>query len=609
MRSYILLDAYSGFADHFNTVGVVFLLFWVALVAMGLRLLRPVLGLSPASFALVYAALMVATVIPTMGFGGYFVPLVAGAFYYATPENNWQTLLWDHIPAWVVPRDPVLIQGLFEGIGAEQPIPWGPWVMPLLLWGLFMFAFFMVSLSFIALIHHQWSREERLVYPLAALPTLLTESLENPAQSIFRDKLMWCGFFLAWSMPTVNMLDRIYDFQSISGFGIPSVQVPIRALGVNFSLNTDLLVVGLSYLVNLNVLLSVWFFHILITLEHGLLGYLGVSLPLSAQPHAAGSVLMAHQQIGALLFLTVSSLWLARGFLAKQWRLIVSGQPSSDNLIHPRVAALIGLAGLLYMAFFIRATGLPWVWTLLFLVVALLVFFGTARLLAQTGIGRLRAAYSIAPILTNVFGTGFFGDRGLSAMGLSFVWAADIQLFLMGTLAHAFRVCEEVKERISGRRLLLFLCAAAAVSLCTTLFCYIWMGYRHGLIHGYVWYYVMSPNYHWGWVTNSMLNPHPPQHLTTVFMGIGGSLAGLLSLANYRFAAWPLHPVGLAVALTNTVRGDWFGIFLAWLIKSIAIRYGGVKLYRALRPFFIGLILGACVGVGGASLVFAFYYY
>ena len=31
---------------------------------------------------------MVATVMPTMGFGGYFIPLLAGVFYYATPETT-----------------------------------------------------------------------------------------------------------------------------------------------------------------------------------------------------------------------------------------------------------------------------------------------------------------------------------------------------------------------------------------------------------------------------------------------------------------------------------------------------------------------------------------
>ena len=48
---------------------------------------------------------------------------------------------------------------------------------------------------------------------------------------------------------------------------------------------------------------------------------------------------------------------------------------------------------------------------------------------------------------------------------------------------------------------------------------------------------------------------------------------------------------------------------MAWLIKLLALRYGGIQLYRTLLPFFIGLILGTCVGVGGASLVYAFYYY
>ncbi|MBT6143852.1 MAG: hypothetical protein HOH74_00405, partial [Gemmatimonadetes bacterium] len=71
VRSYVLLSQYSGFADHFNTVGVIFLLFLLTMVGLLVRCLIPSLSPSPASMALVYAALMVSTVIPTMGFGGY----------------------------------------------------------------------------------------------------------------------------------------------------------------------------------------------------------------------------------------------------------------------------------------------------------------------------------------------------------------------------------------------------------------------------------------------------------------------------------------------------------------------------------------------------------
>ncbi|MEE2659672.1 MAG: DUF6785 family protein [Candidatus Latescibacterota bacterium] len=609
VRSYILLGQYSGFADHFNTVGVIFLLFCLLLLMLPLRLLSPALSLSPSSMALVYAGLMTATVIPTMGFGGYFIPLIAGAIYYATPENYWRTLLWDMLPEWALPKDPELIRQLFEGVASDQPIPWGPWILPSLLWALFMLAFFSVSLATIGLVHHQWSREERLVYPLAVTPSLMVESLRDPASSFLRSKLLWFGFAIAFSLPTVRMLDRIFDIEIIESFAIPSYQIAIRQLGLIYNLNTDLLVVGLSFLINLNILFSVWFLQLIIAFEEALLGFLGIGSNLPAQPHVAGSVFMAHQQIGALLFISLSSLWISRDFLRRQWRLLVEGKPNpATHLLKPRTSALLGAAGLLYMTGFLYATGLTLAWSIAFLVVGLLIFFGTARVLAQTGISRLRAPYSIAPIFTNLFGTAHFGHQGLAALGFSYVWAGDLQLFHMGTLAHAFRVCEDERLGIGSRQLFTFLFAAVIVGLVTTIACYIYMGYRHGLLHGYGWYYIMSPQLHWGWVTNAMENPNEPQLACHLFLVLGAGLAALLSWATHHFVSWPLHPVGLAFALTNTVRIDWFGIFIAWLLKAAVLRYGGVALYRTIRPFFIGLILGACVGVGGASLLHSFYY-
>ena len=36
----------------------------------------------------------------------------------------------------------------------------------------------------------------------------------------------------------------------------------------------------------------------------------------------------------------------------------------------------------------------------------------------------------------------------------------------------------------------------------------------------------------------------------------------------------------------------WVSIFLGWLAKILILRYGGVRLYRAARPVFLGLIVG-----------------
>ena len=608
VRTYVLYGNYTGLTDHFNTIGVIFLIFWILIIALILRLIHPLLRLSPSNYALIYAALMVAVVLPSMGFGGYFIPLIAGVFYYATPENNWSDLIWPHIPTWAAPRDLESIRQLFEGADAGTSVPWSLWAGPLLWWGLFMLAFFFISVALISLVHHQWSRQERLVYPLAAVPNMLLDSLENPSRSILKNKLLWFGFLAAWILPTMNMLDQVFDFEIIQGFGIPGYSIEFRKIGLSYGLNTDLLVVGLSYLVNLNVLFSVWFFHLVIAAESALLNWLGIALPLPAQPHAPSNVLLAHQQVGSLLGIVAISVWLSRDFLRSQWRHIAAGGGDSTNPIPPRFAALLGLIGLVYMTGFLYQCGLSMIWSIVFLLIALVLFFAIARLLAQTGIGRLRAPTSVPPILTNICGTTTFGAQGLTAMGLSMVWTADLQLFLMGTLAHAFKVCEPARLRISGRKLIFFLTGAMVVGLLTTVCSYIWLGYRHGLIHGYSWYFVSSPQYHWSWVANSINNPNPAQPLAIVFLLIGVGLTGLLSLAQYRFAGWPLHPIGLGVALTNTVSIDWFGIFLAWLIKLVVLRYGGISLYKLLLPFFIGLILGTSVGIGGASLVYAFYY-
>ncbi|MGB9587144.1 MAG: DUF6784 domain-containing protein, partial [Armatimonadota bacterium] len=36
-------------------------------------------------------------------------------------------------------------------------------------------------------------------------------------------------------------------------------------------------------------------------------------------------------------------------------------------------------------------------------------------------------------------------------------------------------------------------------------------------------------------------------------------------------------------------------MFIAWLIKLLLLRYGGLKLYRNAMPLFLGVILGECV--------------
>ena len=78
-------------------------------------------------------------------------------------------------------------------------------------------------------------------------------------------------------------------------------------------------------------------------------------------------------------------------------------------------------------------------------------------------------------------------------------------------------------------------------------------------------------------------------------------MAGLLFM-HRRFLWWPLHPLGFVVSMDRVMGTAWFPVFVAWLVKTIALKYGGLRAYRALIPLFSGLILGLFVA-GGFWLV------
>ena len=44
-------------------------------------------------------------------------------------------------------------------------------------------------------------------------------------------------------------------------------------------------------------------------------------------------------------------------------------------------------------------------------------------------------------------------------------------------------------------------------------------------------------------------------------------------------------------------------IFIGWLVKSMLLKYGGLKQFRQAKPFFFGLVLGDCF-IGGVWAVF-----
>ena len=125
----------SYMALDFSTAGAIFLFFLlVFFVHTGLGLVNRRLAFHPEELVVIYIMSIVACSIPTMGLTEYLLPIISGATYYATPENEWGVLVHPYIPSWMVPQDFTAVKYFYEGSPRGIGITWAAWITPLLTW-------------------------------------------------------------------------------------------------------------------------------------------------------------------------------------------------------------------------------------------------------------------------------------------------------------------------------------------------------------------------------------------------------------------------------------------------------------------------------------------
>ncbi len=86
--------------------------------------------------------------------------------------------------------------------------------------------------------------------------------------------------------------------------------------------------------------------------------------------------------------------------------------------------------------------------------------------------------------------------------------------------------------------------------------------------------------------------PVEPGKWVTIFTVAGAVVMAVLVICYHRFYWWPIHPIGYLTAYSSAMWYLWFSFFVGWLFNALCMRYGGVVLFKKLRNFFIGLIIG-----------------
>ncbi len=557
------------------------------------------LALDRSELAVVYIMLLVANTLPARGFSGYLPPVATGAFYYASPENNWKELIHPFLPRWAVIDDEAAVVRFYEGDLDNPTIPWDQWVGPIVYWILFAFALYLVMVSVSVILRKQWVEHERLVYPMMQLPLHMLQEDGSASRlgPFFKQRSVWIGFALPCIIVCLNGLHHYFaQFPSVDTV-VGQLSLLRGTISVQFYLSFTM--IGFSYLISRNVGASLCFFYLLGLVEKGILGILGISIdagPVGAYGHYAVPIMM-YQAMGAMIVLVLMGLWTARHHLLQVARRTLAGAEEVDDageMMSCRQAVLGLLFGLLVMGIWLGRAGMPPLAIGLLFCGCFVVFLTITRVVVEGGVAVMFPPMVGPDFAASALGTRFLGPFGGSGMAMTYVWGTDPLVLLMTSCSNGLKLADLIGRRL--RRLFWAIVATIVVTIVLSLWMRLDAAYTHGAINLNRYYAENAAQYPYRFLHDVVTSPVGPHVDGLVQMAGGGVTMLLLGLAHYRWVWWPFHPLGFPIS--SAFGQMWFSVLIAMLVKSTVLKYGGALLYRRTTPFFLGLILGEIVTAG-----------
>ena len=581
-----------------------FFLFFVWLIAINplLKTFAPKFALRRGELLLVFGMMMVATAIPTRGVTGVLLSMISGTYYYASAENQWADLVIPHVKPWMVVRGEVGLRHFYEGVPKGEIPDWGAWIQPLMVWATMLLALWVSVLCLTVILRRQWVERERLTFPVMQVPLAMVEGDDGrKIPAFFRDPLMWAGFAIPFIVGSLTAINHYYPGFPHLGGAIPRVELFRGAATLQFRFNP--LMFGFAYLVNTRVSLSLWFFYLVKVGLEGAFNVFGVSnneqLGNWTQSGHVGPI-FAHQSMGAMLVLVGFGVWAGRQHFADVVRVAFGRDKGKDfgvgELMNYRQAVWGLLLGWAVMACWLWQTGVPlWIAPVVVLV-AFVVFVSLTRAIADGGLATIVPAIIPLGFTLSTFGTDALGVGGVVAMGFTLAWCGDLLTFMMAPTTHAVRIADEVKA--GKTRFALGLLLAMVVSLIASVWMTLVLGYRHGAANLHQQYFQGFAQFPARIAAQKLRNPSLPNVGGWMWTGVGVVVMAGLTMASYRFTWWPLHPLGYMVSPAWIMNALWLPFLVAWILKSLILKFGSLALYNRTRIPIYGVILGQIAVMG-----------
>lgn len=618
------------------------ILFVVALNPLLGRISRR-LRFKPMELAVAMAITLTSCGVPSSGFFRFFGATVIHPSYWNEITPGWQKIgLMNYAPKKMMPNEGVFdddIHGGFregmrkgdENISLSQ-VPWHAWKGPLLKFWLPMAACLMIGMIGLTLVvHEQWSRYEKMPYPIAEVATSIIEP--GPGGTIgplFRNKAFWYAGAAVLAVHVINIVHSYYPNSTI--------MIPLQA-------NLSPLLKKATYLDNGMSRWALTFPKLFVT---------GVAFAFFMRTDAAFSVaiaplawtvmtatmyrydVVAHGGyfVGAVKYVHFFA-YLAMGVL-----LLYTGRHFYSNVLRrtfffparaevPRrcvwgfrvfLVTMVCAGMLLYWA------GLDWPFAIMFLVGLVVIYVISTRMSVEMGLFFISAAgISISVVVFGLFGAKAMGAKAILAMGIPFlVFGFFLREHIMPFAANAFRVCDRIAEKtgfladhkpVTGR-LAWWFSVAVLISLAVATPVVIWAHYNWGSsgyepstsacnaqglfdgLQGEVDKLAIAGDAQKS-ADYTLWERFANMKISRELLWVSAFSIGLVLLCGFmrlRYLWWPLHPVLFLVWGSSTAGVMWGSFLVGVIIKTAVGHIWGMEKIIKIRPLLIGLIAGDLIG-------------
>ena len=578
---------------------VIFVLALLILLNSLLKKFLPSFALIQGELLIVYTMLSIATAIGGIDLMQMLPPLMGYAFWFATPENEWNEIFWQYLPRWLTVSDKQVLGGYYEGgTTLYTALNIRNWLSPVLWWSAFLFVIFFVTLCINVIVRRQWTENEKLTYPIIQLPLEMTK--EGSGRTLFLNRLFLMGFGIAGGIDLINGLHYLYPtipFIPISRTG-PSwghtlelghffTEKPFSAIGWT-PLTLFPFAIGLVFLIPLDLSFSCWFFYFLRKAQliiGSLLGFQGASHLSYIKPQASG----------AYIGLCMIPLFQSRKYIISILRKAFAGDAKIDDTSEPmryRWAVLGIIGGILFLILFSSKAGMSiWV-AFAYFAIYFIISTAMARMRAELGPPAHELEWG-GPneVMTNFVGARRLGAKNLTIFSLYMFFNRCYRSHPMPHQLEGFKLAEQTGTE--NRKFVLAMVLASAVGILSVFWATLTAAYRANGTP-----FSLFSQYSFNRLRGWLYYLKGSDSVAIISTAVGFLLTIFLSFLRMRFIWWKLHPVAYPLSTSWSMNMLWFSFLSGWAIKSTILKHGGIKVYRKALPFFLGLILGEFI-VGG----------